>query len=143
MAKSKVKRSTLQKSSQKMSGLLFVLIIAVIGVIALGISAAAPRNRYTLSIPDGVYGGLTTATLTANTLPSDPWVIATCYQSGSPVIFNRLGLDSNGQATLSLGPTDGWKVGLGGADCTADIKNWNLKRQRWENLTSTTFHVSD
>jgi hypothetical protein len=94
-----------------------------------------------LSIPDGQYGGTTTATVTNP--PSGTWVVATCYQGTGAVIFNRLEVDAAGQAVLTLGPTDGYAVDAGGANCQAEAKYWNLKRQKWVSLATTTFHVSD
>jgi hypothetical protein len=70
-------------------------------------------------------------------------VFATCYQGGSPVIYNRVELDANGQAALQLGPTSGYTSGIGGADCNAEAKAWDVARQRWSSLATTTFHVSD
>ena len=94
-----------------------------------------------LVVPDGVYGGTSTATVADP--PAGTWIVATCYQDGYAVIFNRLEVDSAGQAVLTLGPTQGYTAGVGGADCDAEAKYWNLKRQRWVSLATTTFHVSD
>jgi hypothetical protein len=141
MAKNKSGRSV--KINNKIPAGVFILIIAVVGVIALSISSAAPRNRNSLTVADGVYLGTAIATLSDASSLNDPWIIATCYQGGAPVIFNRIALDDIGQATLQLGPSDGWKSGIGGADCKAEAKNWNLKRQRWDNLVTANFHVSD
>lgn len=140
------KKTTVKKSTNnniQMRRVIFVLAVATVGVIALGISSAAPRSRGSLVVPDGLYGSTTTATLSGASQYSDPWIVANCYQGDSPVIFNRLAFDDNGQAILQLGPTNGWKSGIGGADCTAEAKNWNLKRQRWDTVSSTRFHVND
>lgn len=100
-----------------------------------------PGSGTAITVPDGVYGGTTTATVSKP--PAGTWVVSTCYQDGSPVIFNRLEADAQGQAVLTLGPTEGYVSGIGGADCTAEAKYWNLKRQRWVSLGTTSFQVAD
>jgi hypothetical protein len=100
-----------------------------------------PGGGSSFSIPDGTYGG--TATATVANPPANTWVEATCFQNGAPVIYNRLPVDASGHAALQLGPTDGYQAGIGGAGCSAEAKFWNLKRQRWVSLATTTFHVSD
>jgi hypothetical protein len=111
-------------------------------------SAGKPTTRgagggggTSFTVADGTYGGTTVAAV--SNPPAGTWVVATCYQAGSPVIFNRLEVDSAGQAVLTLGPTTGYTAGAGGADCDAEAKYWNLKRQRWISLATTTFHVAD
>jgi hypothetical protein len=95
----------------------------------------------TFVIPDGVYGGTTNATV--SNAPDYTWIESSCYQDGSPVIYNRLEVGDDGTATLTLGPTTGYVAGVGGADCEAEAKYWHLKRQKWVPLGHTAFHVSD
>src|SRR5262245_28416516 len=102
------------------------------------VQAGGGKTGTTFVVDDGVYLGTTTASV--SNPPAQTWVVATCYQDGSPVIFNRLPVDSAGRAVLSLGPTDGYIVGMGGADCDAEAKYWHTKRQRWVTLATTTFY---
>jgi hypothetical protein len=128
----------------------YARIAVAAATVALGVLSLAPtataqrgggRTSTGFAVADGTYGGTTTATV--SNPPAGTWVFSACYQNGSAVIFNRLEVDSAGQAVLTLGPTDGYVTGAGGADCDAEAKYWNLKRQRWVSLATTTFHVSD
>ena len=118
-------------------------VLALSGIMAIvPVAAQAARNSGgSLSIPNGTYG--TTVVATVANAPASTWVVATCYQNGGSVIFNRVALDGNGQAPMQLGPTENYTVGIGGATCDAEAKSWNVKRQRWVPVATTTFTVSD
>ena len=120
-------------------------VLALSGIMAIvPVAAQAARGGGTggsLSIPNGTYG--TSVVATVANAPASTWVVASCYQNGLEVIFNRVALDSNGQATLQLGPTSNYQSGIGGASCNAEAKSWNAKRQRWVPVATTTFTVSD
>jgi hypothetical protein len=133
-------------------GLQALLIAAIIATVALAMSAVyrpagfiagldsvdAGRARGTLTVPDGVFGGSTTAT--AN--PGDPGstVYAQCFQDGERVWGKYQVVDGNHQATFQLGPTPSWTGG--GATCTADELAFT-KNGRWRVVASTTFDVTD
>ena len=118
-------------------------VLALSGIMAIVPVAAQAggRNGGSLSIPNGTYGASVVATVTNP--PASTWVEASCYQNGLEVIYNRLAVDSAGQATLQLGPTTNYQSGMGGASCSATAKSWNVKRQRWVPVATTTFTVSD
>ena len=73
---------------------------------------AALANGGGLSIPDGVFGGTTTATVTGG----GTWVNVSC-QSATGGLVSWTAADGNGNATIQLGPTPTWSSG--GASCGA------------------------
>ncbi len=90
----------------------------------------------TISVPDGVYMGTVTATVS----PAGLWVKAACYQDNVMVYGQYIQSDANGQATLNLGPTSWWTGGP--ATCTAEAGGWSSRSGAWTAQGSTTFNVS-
>jgi hypothetical protein len=100
--------------------------------------ALAGRNSGTLSIPDGSFGGTTTAT--ANPGGAGAWVMAECFQNGTVVYRQYVQMDpATNQATLKLGPTPSWTSGA--ASCRGEEGTW-FKGSRWRVIATTTFSVS-
>jgi len=89
-----------------------------------------------VTVPDGVFGGTTTATANPG---GDFWLKARCFQNGTLVYYQSEHVDLNNQVVFTLGPTPLW-IG-GAADCTAEAgyyaTNW-----AWRSLATTTFSVS-
>ncbi len=92
-------------------------------------------NGGEITVPDGVFGGTTVATV--NPGGDNVWVHAECFQDGALVYEQYVGADSNMQAILHLGPTPSWTGGE--ADCTAEELTW--VRHRFRVVAATTFHV--
>jgi hypothetical protein len=110
----------------------------------VGTSIAA-KSSTSLTVPDGVYGGTTTATVTSGVSAASTtsggsalWVRATCSQNGVSVYRQNVQLDSSGRAVLTLGPTPSWSGGA--ADCLADSAYYS--NGRWRVVATDTFHVS-
>lgn len=110
----------------------------VVGLLALlvPLSTIAASSRGSISVPDGVFGGTTTATV--HTGPTT-WVHAACYQNGVMVYEQYAKTDSNDQAVLTLGPTPFWPSGA--ASCTAAEGTW-MSNGRFKVSAKTTFSVS-
>jgi len=102
------------------------------------LAAKGGRNGASISVPDGVYAGTTVATV--NPGGSDTRVRAKCFQNGGLVYEQRVKVDANNQATLTLGPTPSWSGGP--ANCTAE-EGYYSTSFRWHTLATTTFNVSD
>ena len=99
---------------------------------------AARSTGGVITVPDGVFGGLTTAT--ANPGDDSTWVMAECYQGGTIVYRQYVKVDpATHQAILTLGPTPSWSSGA--ASCSAEEGVW-FKDTRWRAIASTTFEVS-
>jgi hypothetical protein len=98
--------------------------------------ASAGRVTGHISVPDGVFGGITIATTNPG---GDVWVYARCFQQGASVYAEVAPVGANNQATLTLGPTPRWTGGA--ATCTAQEGYWSAKG-RWRTLAETTFDVS-
>jgi hypothetical protein len=91
-----------------------------------------------LVVPDGVFGGLTTAT--ANPGDEGTWIMAVCYQNGGVALQTWVKVDpATHQATLTLGPTPSWPDGA--ASCYAEEGSF-FKGGRWRAIADTTFEVS-
>ena len=90
----------------------------------------------TLSVPDGVFGGTTTATANPG---GDAWVKARCFQNGTLVYYQSDRVDLNNQVVLTLGPTPLWSAG--GASCTAE-EGYYTSNWAWRTLATTTFRVA-
>jgi hypothetical protein len=100
--------------------------------------AMAARATGTVSVPDGVFGGTTTAT--ANPGDDGTWVIVDCSQNDVIVYRQAVKVDpATHQATFTLGPTPLWSSGA--ASCRAEEGYW-FKLTRWRVLATTTFNVS-
>lgn len=99
-------------------------------------SAQAARERGSISVPDGVFAGTTTATVNPG---GDTWVRGRCYQDGSLVYEQYVKVDANNQAVLNLGPTPSWTAGA--ASCTGEELQF-AKNARWRVLATTSFNVS-
>ena len=100
--------------------------------------ALAGRNSGTITVPDGVFAGTTTAT--ANPGDAGTWVMAECFQGGTVVYRQYVKVDpATHQATLTLGPTPSWSGGA--ASCRAEEGTW-FKGSRWRTVATTTFEVS-
>ena len=100
-----------------------------------GLASAGKPSSGTISVPDGVYAGQVTATVSG----SGTWVQARCYQDGVLVYGQGRKLDSAGQTVLTLGPTGAWTGGS--ANCTAEAGNY-ARNNSWRVTARTTFHVA-
>jgi hypothetical protein len=127
-------------------GMRTVLIAAIVGLVALivsagsgsggqipGIGIANARGNGHITVPDGVFAGTTTATL--NPGGSTSWGFARCYQSGTLVYTQYVRGDSSNQAMFTLGPTPNWTGGS--ANCVAQEGYWS--NGRWRVLAETDF----
>lgn len=128
-----------------------LLIAAIIGTAALVTSAvyqpaafiagvddaaAGGRTKATITVPDGVFGGTTTATANPG---GDAWVHIRCFVAGSVGLEAWKKVDDANQATFTLGPTPSWSSG--GAMCEAEEGYW-ARGSRWRVLARTTFDVA-
>jgi hypothetical protein len=128
-----------------------LLIAAIIALVALAMSGfyqpagfiagvdnadAAGRTSARITIPDGVFGGTTTATANPG---GDSWVYVACYRSGERVLGAYERVNSDNQATFRLGPTPSWASGA--AHCVGQEGYWS-KAGRWRVLAETTFEVA-
>ncbi len=95
---------------------------------------AAKAARVTITVPNGAFGGTTTATTSAGLI-----VYANCTQGGVTVYQQYLATDSAGQAVLTLGPTMLWAGGA--ASCSAQAGSF-ASTGAWRAAGSTTFSVS-
>ena len=114
-------------------------LVAVVGLLTLaapfGAVMASSRGS-SITVPDGVFGGTTTATVHTG---ATTWVHATCSQSGSKVYEQYVKTDANNQAVLTLGPTPLWTSG--GASCNAAEGTW-MANGKFKVSATTTFSVS-
>ena len=130
-------------------GMQALLIAAIVGVLALGFSAVyqpagliaglgdadAGRTTASISVPDGAFGGTTTATVN----PGDSVVYFACFRGGERVMAAYKATDANNQATVKLGPTPSWLSGE--ATCIAQ-EGTRSNSGRWRVLAETTFYVA-
>ena len=101
-----------------------------------GGNAGSGSTSAVIVVPDGVFGGTTTAT--ANPGGPGAWVHVRCYQGGGVALEAYVTVDGANQATFQLGPTPSWPNGA--ASCEAEEGYWD--NSRWQVLASTTFNVS-
>jgi len=129
--------------SRRIKPAAFVALMAV--AVGAG-SVFAARAGMTLSVPDGQFGGTTTATLgTTFALSasdtSSTWVRATCVVDSNGTVgmvaWERM---AGGSATFALGPTPSWQSGS--ASCTADAGTFD-RNGRFKSSASTSFHVAE
>lgn len=103
-----------------------------------GTGEAAARGKtastVAISVPDGVFGGTTTASTKAGM-----WVHVTCFVNGTVGMSTWNTTDGTGHATFGLGPTASWTSG--GASCTAEVGSFN-SRSKFVAAGSTSFKVS-
>lgn len=128
-------------------GLQALIIVGIVAALLLALSPmfkpaedlaginGVNAGRGTITVPDGVYGGTTTATLNPG---GTVWAFAQCYQDGTLVYAQYVKASSTNTATFTLGPTPMWQGG--DADCTAQEGYWG-KNGRWRVVAATTFHV--
>lgn len=127
--------SVIASSTRHVLGVGFqaILIAAIIAGVALAMSEfssqaafiagispadAAGRPSAAIAVPDGVFGGTTTATANPG---GESWVHIRCYTAGSVGLEAWKKVDANDQATFQLGPTPSWASG--GATCEATEGN--------------------
>lgn len=122
-----------------LGAILLAIVIASLALFyrPLGLVGEAAAARGFISVPDGVFASTTTATVNPG---GDVYVRARCYQNGDHVYEQYVGVDSNNQAVLQLGPTPLWSGGA--ADCTAEEGSFG-RNQRWHTIARTSFSVSD
>ena len=101
-----------------------------------GTSAVDAGGRGQITVPDGVFGGTTTATL--NPGGSGTWAYAACSQNDT-LVYAQYVMASGTTATFTLGPTPSWTSGP--ADCTAQEGYWG-SNGRWRVIASTTFSAA-
>jgi len=128
-----------------------VLIMAIVGALALAMALAnhtspgaqsvfaAKGGRLGttsgISVPDGRFGGTTTATVSTPGL----WVYDVCSKGGVVVSQQWAMTDSAGKAVLYLGPSVLWTSGS--ATCVAQVGSWTRKGT-FGAQGSTSFNVS-
>jgi hypothetical protein len=101
---------------------------------AKGGHAGAKATGATITVPDGTFGGTTTAITTPGL-----YVYASCSQ-GSTVVYTQYKFtDASGDAVLTLGPTPMWTGGS--ATCKAQAGSFS-NSGAWRSQGSTTFNVS-
>lgn len=130
-AKKKVTNRNLLIAGLVLAG---VVIVVLATQYQASLQTKGGRYKGTLTVPDGVFGGTTTATASAGT-----WVQARCYQNGVLVYGQGRKLDEAGQAVLTLGPTGSWTGGA--ANCTAEAGNYT-RNNSWRITAITTFNVA-
>lgn len=156
------KKQSYLKRKQSFSGaqvLLFVLIFAAVGAVAIWQSLAAPAKggkpsggttTISLNLPpftdvngDGLPNHGDVVNFTVTTSASNPYVDMQCFQNGVLVAEGWRGyfpgsLDwPNGTFGLTAPP---WASGA--ADCTAYVKTYTGHgKNPWITLASTSFHV--
>lgn len=156
------KKQNYLKRKQTFSGaqvLLFVLIFAAVGAVAIWQSLAAPHNgggkgasgSVSLNLPpltdnnsDGQPNFGDTINFSISTSVSQPYVNLQCFQNNKLVAegwraYYEGSLDwPNGAFGLNGGSWSG-----GEADCTAYLKYYTGKgKNPWVTITSTSFHVN-
>lgn len=102
----------------------------------LGAGMTRAAGSGSITVPNGVFGGTTTATV--HTGPTT-WVHAACYQGGAMVYEQYVKADSYNHAVLTLGPTPFWPSGA--ASCTAAEGTW-MSSGKFKVSATTTFSVS-
>ncbi len=117
-------------------GLLATLIVTALALTAVT-AGGSLASKGSITVDDGVFAGTTTAIV--NPGGDNAWAHAECFQGGTLVYAQTVEVDSNNQATLTLGPTPSWQSG--DADCTASEDHWNGRR--FQTVARTTFHVDD
>jgi hypothetical protein len=117
------------------------------GTSPIGTGTALAGKSMSLVIPDGEFGGSTTARLSgdsaslAATASGSMWLRAICQldADGSTGLVAWERLDASGQASIALGPTPSW--GRGSASCTAAAGTFD-SHTRFKVAVTTTFYVS-
>lgn len=106
-------------------------------LVGTGLANAGGRSGGTITVPDGVFAGTTTATV--NPGGEQAWVFAECAQGGSIVYRQWVKAGADNTAVLTLGPTPSWSGGS--ATCFAQEGYW-FKGSRWRVIAETSFAVS-
>jgi hypothetical protein len=104
---------------------------------ARGGGHTSSTSGITISVPDGVFGGTATATITG--APSTEWFYVKCIQDGGTALLDWERIDAAGHSYSQLGPTGSWASGA--ATCTGQAGHFD-RRSRWQTDASTTFNVS-
>ena len=108
--------------------------------------------KATITVPDGVFGGTVVATVENAEVPPNGnegagiWVSARCYQGGE-LVYGQMAKVVDGQAELTLGPTQIWQgenpgESGGAAHGEAAVGYWTDNFSRFRELADTTFEVS-
>ncbi len=120
-----------------------IILAVAAGVIAAavvipGLASAGKPGAASISVPDGVFGGTTTATANPG---GDTWVHVQCFtvEDGSMGMEAYSKVDANNQATFTLGPTPSW--GSGAAACVAEEGTWG--KRGFRAIATTTFVVNE
>jgi len=96
-------------------------------------------SKFTIFVPDGVFGGTTTAVVTPVPSGTDKVFVRAIGTQGGKVVYTQTEIvDAQGHATLMLGPTPYWLSGP--ATCTAEVGSF--RDGRWHPVASTTFAVA-
>lgn len=123
-----------------------VIAVAALMIVVPAALAGAGKTSYSVSVPDSSYASTVTGSVSASSggqsvsTPTDLFAIGRCYQNGNSVYQEHVQADETGAFTLTLGPTPSWEGGA--ADCTATVRTWDVRRQRWVYLGSDEFHVA-
>jgi len=102
------------------------------------LAAKGGAGKGSITVPDGVYGGTTTATVKPG--GAGTMAFAQCYQGSTLVYAQYVEVDATNHATFKLGPTPMWTGG--GASCKAE-EGYFGGGGRWRTVASTTFSASD
>lgn len=101
-----------------------------------GGGGSATNTYVTITIPNGTFDGVTTASVTG---ASGLWVHVICnaFSGGGEVAWAAT--DNSGLAVIQLGPTPSWSSG--GASCTGEAGTFDAAGN-WTALASTGFAVA-
>lgn len=117
--------------------LLAALVLGAVAAPAFaGKAGGATTTSVKLAIPNGVFAGTTTATVTG---ASGYWVHIACTVNGTTALTATQRTDATGRTTFTLGPTATWTSG--GASCSGDTGYYN-SRGKYVVVTTTSFTVS-
>jgi hypothetical protein len=134
-------RSVLSHSAQALAegALIAMLVVGLMAGTAFAARSGghASTSGITITVPDGVFGGIATATITG--APSTEWFYVKCTQNGGTALLDWERLDAAGLSYSQLGPTGSWASGA--ASCTGQAGHFD-RRSRWQTDASTTFNVS-
>ena len=130
-----------------------IIALAISTAVVSGISpvgagtAFAGRSESTITVADGRFGEITTASVSqatakASTAIAGTWVHVTCVvdANGSLGLVAWEPTDASGHAKIALGPTPSWQAGS--AKCAAEAGSWD-KASRFRVSSKTTFTVSE
>lgn len=117
--------------------LIALLIVGLMAGTTFAAKGGGRTSGVTITVPDGVFGGTATATITGAS--STAWFYVKCTQNGGTALLDWERIDATGHSYSQLGPTGSWTSGA--ATCTGEAGHYD-RRSRWQTDASTTFNVS-